>query len=122
MYRVAISNRRIVVVNRQGVTYRFTPSGTKQSVTRNISGEEFVRGFLQHTLPSKLQRIRLQLGFAELQTEVSMTENRRQPHSRQSCEATDRNLISPKKLNAFKRRITMLIVVVANCSFANLAA
>jgi len=56
--RVAISNKRIVEVNRQGVTYRFTPSGTKQSVTRKVSGQEFVRGFLQHTLPSKLQRIR----------------------------------------------------------------
>ena len=56
--RVAISNKRIVEVNRQGVAYRFTPSGTNHSVTRTVSGQDFVRGFLQHTLPSKLQRIR----------------------------------------------------------------
>jgi len=56
--RVAISNRRIVDVNQSSVTYRFTPSGTQRSVTRTVSGQEFVRGFLQHTLPPKFQRLR----------------------------------------------------------------
>ena len=56
--RVAISNKRIVSVDQQSVTFRYTPSGSKVSKTRNVSGNEFVRGFLQHTLPSKLQRIR----------------------------------------------------------------
>ncbi len=32
--------------------------GRRKSRTRNVTGIEFVRGFLQHTLPSKFQRIR----------------------------------------------------------------
>jgi len=56
--RVAISNKRIVAVDRRSVKYEYTPSGTKTTLTRNVKGNEFVRGFLQHTLPSKLQRIR----------------------------------------------------------------
>lgn len=56
--RVAISNKRIVSVDEDSVTYRFTPSGSQRRVTKNVSGQEFVRGFLQHTLPSKFQRIR----------------------------------------------------------------
>ena len=56
--RVAISNRRIVDVDQDSVTYRFTPSGTRESVSRTVSGQQFVHGFLQHTLPAKFQRIR----------------------------------------------------------------
>ncbi len=58
VHRVAISNNRIEAVDEKSVTYRFTLSGTKQSRTRNVPGNEFVRGFLQHTLPSRIQRIR----------------------------------------------------------------
>lgn len=56
--RVAISNKRIVSVDQEGVTYRFKPSGKQSSVTRTADGNEFVRGFLQHTLPARFQRIR----------------------------------------------------------------
>ncbi len=56
--RVAISNNRIEAVGENSVTYRFTPSGTSQSRTRTVSGHEFIRGFLQHALPSRFQRIR----------------------------------------------------------------
>ena len=40
------------------VTFRFTPSGSQRSETRTVTGNEFVRGFLQHTLPPRFQRIR----------------------------------------------------------------
>lgn len=56
--RVAISNRRILAVDSDSVTFCHTPSGTKRSVSRPVSGQEFVRGFLQHTLPARFQRIR----------------------------------------------------------------
>jgi hypothetical protein len=55
---VAISNNRIVAVDEQGVTFKHTPSGTRRSVKRNVAGNEFVRGFVQHTLPSRFQRLR----------------------------------------------------------------
>jgi hypothetical protein len=56
--RVAISNRRIESVDEQSVTYRYTPSGEHRSQTRTGTGQEFVRGFLQHTLPRGFQKVR----------------------------------------------------------------
>jgi hypothetical protein len=71
VYRVAISNNRIVTVNESSVTYRFTPTGSPHSRTRQVSGNEFVRGFLQHTLPSKFQRLRY-YGFASQNSKLSI--------------------------------------------------
>lgn len=47
-----------MAVDDRSVTYNYTPSGTKQTIERTVSGNQFVRGFLQHTLPSKFQRLR----------------------------------------------------------------
>lgn len=58
VYRVAISDHRIVSCDEKKVTYRYTPSGQKRSKERTVDGTEFVRGFLQHTLPSRLQKVR----------------------------------------------------------------
>ena len=44
-------------VDETHVVYRYTLSGTHTSKERRVTGEEFVRGFLQHTLPPNLQRI-----------------------------------------------------------------
>jgi hypothetical protein len=56
--RVAISDNRIVACDDSSVTFRYTPTGTKQSKVRQVSGQEFVRGFAQHTLPGHFQKIR----------------------------------------------------------------
>jgi hypothetical protein len=56
--RVAISDKRIVAVDEQTVTYRYTPSGESRSKMRTVSGTEFVRGFVQHTLPRGFQKVR----------------------------------------------------------------
>ena len=58
VYRVAISNNRIEEVTTTHVRYRYTPSGTHTVKRRTVTGQEFVRGFLQHTLPPNFQRIR----------------------------------------------------------------
>ena len=63
VYRAAISNNRIEAVDESSVTYRVTPSGSRQSYSRPVRGEEFIRGFLQHTLPRNFQRLRY-YGFA----------------------------------------------------------
>ena len=74
--RVAISNNRIVSVDSQNVTYRYTPSGNSQSLERTVPGNDFVRGFLQHTLPPKFHRLRYYgWAFAQLQTEVPVDSN-----------------------------------------------
>lgn len=58
VHRVAISDSRILACDQSSVTYRYTPSGTKRSKIRRVAGTEFVRGFLQHTLPRGFQKIR----------------------------------------------------------------
>ena len=63
VYRAAISNNRIEDVDESSVTYRVTPSGSRESYSRPVSGNEFVRSFLQHTLPRNFQRLRY-YGFA----------------------------------------------------------
>lgn len=70
VYRVAISNNRIESVDESSVTYRYTPTGSSKSVRRRVVGEEFVRGFLQHTLPSNFQRLRY-YGFASQNSSLS---------------------------------------------------
>ena len=35
-----------------------SPSGTKHTVTRRVTGEEFVRGFVQHVLPTGFHKVR----------------------------------------------------------------
>ncbi len=58
IHRVAISDRRIVAVDDKSVTYSYTPSGSRQSLTRRVEGWKFVRGFVQHTLPRGLHKVR----------------------------------------------------------------
>lgn len=58
VYRVAISDNRILACDDQSVTFRYTPSGSKTSKTRTVTGQEFLRGFLQHVLPSGYQKVR----------------------------------------------------------------
>jgi len=58
VHRVAISNHRIVACDERSVTFRYTPSEGGETITRTVSGEEFVRGFLQHTLPRGFQKLR----------------------------------------------------------------
>jgi hypothetical protein len=58
VYRVAISDKRIVEVDETHVTFSMTPSGTKKSLTKRVTGKEFVRGFVQHVLPTGFHKIR----------------------------------------------------------------
>lgn len=58
VFRVAISDRRIEAVDEQSVTYRYTPSRSQRTKTKTVSGQEFVRGFLQHVLPKGFQKVR----------------------------------------------------------------
>jgi hypothetical protein len=60
-HRVAISNRRLLALENGQVSfawkdYRAAPQQQQKVMT--VSAEEFIRRFLQHALPSSLQRIR----------------------------------------------------------------
>ncbi len=58
VFRVAISDNRIESVSPTQVTYRYTPTGTKRSRTKTVTGEAFTRSFLQHALPGHFQKVR----------------------------------------------------------------
>jgi hypothetical protein len=58
IFRVAISNHRIVKAADGQVTFRYTPSGQKQGKLCTLPVEEFIRRFLQHVLPLGFVKVR----------------------------------------------------------------
>ena len=58
IFRVAISNKRIVKVAEGQVTFRYTPTGSKKSKLCALPAEEFIRRFLQHVLPIGFVKVR----------------------------------------------------------------
>ncbi len=60
-HRVAISNRRLVSHNEQGVTFRwkdYRAKGRTRHKTMTLAADEFMRRFLLHVLPGGFHRIR----------------------------------------------------------------
>ena len=60
-HRVAISNRRLVALDKNGVTFRwkdYRNKGRSRHKTMTLSPEEFMRRFLLHVLPNGFHRIR----------------------------------------------------------------
>jgi len=58
IFRVALSNRRIVQVADGRVTFRYRPTGSRQDKTCTLSAHAFMRRFLQHVLPKGFVKVR----------------------------------------------------------------
>jgi hypothetical protein len=58
IFRVAISNRRILSLENDQVTFGYTESGSGQRKTCTLSAEEFIRRFLLHVLPKGFSKVR----------------------------------------------------------------
>ena len=58
IFRVAISNKRILKLADGKVTFRYTESGTGQPRICTLAAEEFIRRFLQHVLPKGFVKVR----------------------------------------------------------------
>jgi hypothetical protein len=58
VFRVAITNTRIVGVDDQTVTIRHKHRKSNRWRTSRIPGHEFMRRFLQHVLPKGLHKVR----------------------------------------------------------------
>jgi len=58
IFRVAISNKRLVKVAEGQVTFRYTPTGSNKSKLCTLPAEEFIRRFLQHVLPKGFVKVR----------------------------------------------------------------
>jgi hypothetical protein len=58
VFRVAITNSRIVDLDDQTVTIRYKQRKSNRWRTSRIPGQEFMRRFLQHVLPKGLHKVR----------------------------------------------------------------
>ncbi|PYT04936.1 MAG: IS91 family transposase [Acidobacteria bacterium] len=58
IFRVAISNSRIVKLEDGRVTFKYKDSATDQVRYATVSAEEFMRRFLQHVLPERFVKVR----------------------------------------------------------------
>jgi hypothetical protein len=71
VFRVAISDRRIVSCDDGKVTYSYRKSGSNRWRKMTVDGPEFVRRFLQHVLPTGFQKVR-HYGFLSPNSRVSL--------------------------------------------------
>ena len=58
IFRVAISNNRILRLEAGNVTFRYTSSDTGRTRRCTVPAEEFIRRFLQHVLPKGFIKVR----------------------------------------------------------------
>jgi hypothetical protein len=58
IFRVAISNNRIVKMEDGKVTFKYKESATDQIRFSEVPAEEFIRRFLQHVLPERFVKVR----------------------------------------------------------------
>jgi hypothetical protein len=71
VFRVAISDRRIVSFADGKVTYSYRKSGSNRWRKMTVDGPEFVRRFLQHVLPAHFQKVR-HYGFLSPNSRMSL--------------------------------------------------
>lgn len=58
IFRVALSNRRLVKVDNDRVTFRYTQAKTGQTRFCTLPAEQFIQRFLQHVLPKGFVKVR----------------------------------------------------------------
>jgi hypothetical protein len=70
IFRVAISNQRLVAVTEESVTFRYRPTGSRQWRLCTLSALEFIRRFLQHILPKGFVKVRYFGFFSPVQRQL----------------------------------------------------
>jgi len=106
-HRVAISNRRLIAADENGVTFRYKDyriDGPGRYTTMTLDTHEFIRRFLMHVLPKGLHRIR-HYGFlanatraaniAKVRELLSVAPRMQEPESSQAP-AADQACASPR--------------------------
>jgi len=58
IFRVALSNRRLVKLDNDQVTFRYTQAKTGQTKFCTLPAEQFIHRFLQHVLPKGFVKVR----------------------------------------------------------------
>jgi len=72
VFRVAISNSRIVSVKERNVVFSYLKKGSNRPRHVRLDAMEFIRRFLQHVLPSGFMKVR-HYGFMSANCAISMT-------------------------------------------------
>lgn len=75
VFRVAISNARLVSLEAGRVRFRWKKSGSRRWRTMELDALEFLRRFLQHVLPRGFQKVR-HYGFLSPRSRVSLEQVR----------------------------------------------
>jgi hypothetical protein len=75
VFRAAITNDRIVSMNNGQVTFRYRKSGEQRDRLMTLPVFEFLRRFLQHVLPRRLQKIR-HYGFLSRRANIDLDDVR----------------------------------------------
>ena len=70
IFRVALSNKRLVAVTNDAVSFRYRPSGSKETRLCSLSPFEFIRRFLQHILPKGFVKVRYYGFFSSSQRSI----------------------------------------------------
>lgn len=71
VFKVAISNSRIVKVQNRTVTFRYRKSSSQRMRTMTLDVMEFIRRFLQHVLPTGFMKVRY-FGFMNPNCKVQL--------------------------------------------------
>ena len=71
VFRVALSDRRIVSCDDGRVTFSYRKSGSNRWRKMTVDAPEFIRRFLQHVLPARLQKVR-HYGFLSQNSRISI--------------------------------------------------
>ena len=58
VFRIAITNNRILAVDDATVTYRYKDRAADRQCKETVTGHEFIRRFLQHVLPAGFHKVR----------------------------------------------------------------
>jgi len=92
VYRVAISNRRLVSMHNGKVTFRYKPNNAPWK-TMTLDVMSFIRRFLQHVLPKGFQKVRY-FGFLHPSAKKTFTALQQQLNA-----AARQNIPSPANLS-----------------------
>ncbi len=71
VFKVAISDSRIVKVENREVYFRYKKTGSERWRTMNLDATEFIRRFLQHVLPTGFMKVRY-YGFLNTSCSISL--------------------------------------------------
>jgi len=87
IFRVAISNRNILRLQGEQVTFRYRDSKTHTTRTATLPAERFIARFLQHVLPRGFQKVRTYgLLHPKQRRLLAIVKKQLEPHSPQTVE------------------------------------